>query len=141
MAVYKYLVGPGWWPIIDHHLARARKLDPDCDISVKEKYGLLRAHFLSDKQNMSNALHQIALEMEVASESVCQECGAPGHTVRENGWLVTLCDRCAALSTAERSKITDETMEKYYRGSHLRRGKPKNRQKVRSTRLSDFQEK
>lgn len=114
MAVHKYPVGPGWWPIIDQHLAKAREIDPDCTITVKEKYGELCADIETKNHDFSEGIYLIEREMEVAAMYVCEECGASGQIVEQNGWLSTLCDRCAALNPVERRQVTEETTERYY---------------------------
>lgn len=88
-------VGKGWWPIIDKYLPQIVELAPDCNINMKEKFGLLRIQCYGQ---MIDAEKVRALQEEayIASSTVCEECGAPGRLHTEFYWRQTLCDRCAA---------------------------------------------
>ena len=54
---------------------------------VKEKFGTLRFYMTGAS---SAASHYVEFA-EFQSSRVCEECGCPG-TLREDGWLRTLCD-------------------------------------------------
>lgn len=112
-----YNVGPGWWPIIDKHMEQAKKIDPECTIFVKEKYGTLRADIDSEKddEKSANEFFRIEREMEDATESVCEICGGPGGLKNMQNWYLTLCDSCASLDALERRKVFTEAEERYYR--------------------------
>lgn len=110
-----YLVGPGWWPIIDRFMDEAHRIDPGCTVEVKEKFGSLRADIMTENDNTREALYQIAQQMEQAADGVCEACGAPGRAVKKLEWYLTLCDRCADLNASERRKADREVVERYHR--------------------------
>jgi hypothetical protein len=56
-------------------------------VQVKEKFGTLRFHVDGD----SAAVGHYVEFAELHSSRVCEQCGCPG-TLREDGWLRTLCD-------------------------------------------------
>lgn len=94
------LVGKGWWPIIDEYLPQIVELAPECDIDVKEKYGILRINTVGSVVDPEKVLAlEIAAMQE--SETVCEECGAPGTLRPDRTWIQTLCDQCAAKPSAE----------------------------------------
>lgn len=134
-----YFVGPGWWPMLDDAMAKARAIAPDLVLhDVKEKYGRCDVTFWSEKLwGKAEALDAIADEVEKLSLTICENCGAPGHP-REERWIKTHCDRCAALNGPERHKVEQETAERYFRGSHARHGAPKDRGEVREKKLKDY---
>lgn len=132
-----YLVGPGWWELLDQQFARMREIDPEVDVDVKEKYGLARVEFSTEKDDAFEQLNKIARETEEQSGHICEICGQSGAVVKQGGWLSTLCDRCASLDDKALRPIHAETEERYFRGSHLRHGDPANRKKP-EVRLSDF---
>ena len=110
-----YLVGPGWWTIIDDYLEQAKRIDPNCELEVKEKYGSLRADILTENDDTRAALYQIEREMEKATAGVCEICGAPGKIVNRRSWQTTVCTRCAALDDAALRPIYKETEERHRR--------------------------
>ncbi len=110
-----YLVGPGWWSIIDRYMEEAHTIDPDCTVEVKEKFGTLRADIMTENDDTRKTLYQIAQQMEQAANGVCEACGGPGRPVSKSGWYLTLCDRCASLSAVERRKVDREVVERYHR--------------------------
>lgn len=57
---------------------------------VKEKFGGLRFY-----TNWStDEIYKLINEAEDKSYTICEQCGKPG-TVRDGGWITTLCDECA----------------------------------------------
>lgn len=58
---------------------------------VKEKFGTLRFNV----HNTSNEIQQLIAEAEEKSAITCDSCGELG-SLRKNGWLRTLCDKCEA---------------------------------------------
>ena len=57
---------------------------------VKEKFGALRIY--TDGGDVSTeAMIQLAEQM---STRICELCGSPAKTSRDNGWLHTTCDAC-----------------------------------------------
>ena len=90
----KSSVGQGWWPIIEKYLPQMVELAPEGDFFFKEKYGTLRMEVYGktlDREKLTEL--EIAAEQE--SETVCEECGAPGKLHTEFYWIETLCDQCA----------------------------------------------
>jgi len=92
--LYKNSVSPGWWPILDKYIPQILELDPDCDLIIKEKYGVLRIQFLSNKISMEKRI-EIINAAELESSTVCEYCGQPGKLRTDRCWHETLCDRCA----------------------------------------------
>lgn len=77
-------VGPGWADLV----SRAYDLLPDGATlqQVKEKFGGLR--FYADP-------HVDGIDaIENESETVCEDCGKPGHPEPSPSWILTLCDEC-----------------------------------------------
>lgn len=89
----KSVVGPGWWPIIDKYLPQMFELAPEGDYYFKEKYGTLRMYVYGEGLD-----HEKLTELEIAadreSETVCEECGAPGKHRPDLDWQQTLCEAC-----------------------------------------------
>lgn len=56
---------------------------------VKEKWGGLRFYLNGGTEEMQAAINKAEKE----SLQICEICGMPGR-IRNNGWTVTLCDRC-----------------------------------------------
>lgn len=89
----KSVIGPGWWPIIEKYLPQIVELAPDCDIIVKEKFGLLRIRCLGQVADRKT-INKLQDEAYVASSTVCEECGAPGKHRPDLDWQQTLCEPC-----------------------------------------------
>ena len=112
--LYKYSVAPDWWRILDKYVPKILELDPDCDLSIKEKYALLRIDVYSDKINAKiSSLLEGAAEAE--SSEICEKCGQVGDRRNVRGWYKTLCDRCFAArdDLALVRKFQEETEEKW----------------------------
>ena len=85
------MVGPGWSDIIARLVEDLFKLGWDGHVlQVKEKFAGLRFYVGSAEKPVHERIH----EAENESLKTCEECGAPG-TLREGGWLKTLCDEHA----------------------------------------------
>lgn len=102
----------GWWPILDKYIQQLRAIDPNCEIYIKEKYGTLRIHAVSENHTWKE-FREIERAAENASMTVCEVCGAPGKAKMENGWIQTLCNRCATLTPAEREIVANQIGENY----------------------------
>ncbi len=65
-------------------------------IDIKEKYGELRAEFLSPAgPETQAAIDRAILLAEMRSECTCDECGREGRlrsTLGQSGWLAVKCD-------------------------------------------------
>jgi hypothetical protein len=71
-------------------------------VQVKEKFGGLRIHV-----NLANDAMRQRIETAIQeSFHTCEVCGQPG-TLREGGWIKTLCDEHAG--TGEQENIADVT--------------------------------
>lgn len=87
--------GPGWFPLINAIHQTLLKLDPDYKIEqIKEKLGGLRYYFQSDANDrIFEIMHNIVKSGEDLSFHICENCGDIG-SLRGEGWLRTLCDKC-----------------------------------------------
>ena len=133
-----YDVGPGWWPLLDDLVERLKALDPEVQVSFKEKYGVCQIDFVTESAEHFNEIAKQTNAAEDRSGSICEVCGGVGGRVNRQNWYLTLCDRCASLNALERRKVYAETEERYYRGSHTRHGQPQDREEVRCKKLKDF---
>ena len=112
--LYNSSVGPGWWRILDKYIPKILEADPDCDLYIKEKYGVLRIEMSSSKINQ-----QQMIDWENAAEEesawVCEFCGKPGRIRRDRAWLQTFCYRCviAQGNPKKQLEIIQETAKKW----------------------------
>lgn len=90
-------VRSGWWPILDKYVPLILAIDPEAQIEVKEKFGMLRIWVGSETLEDCSVFDPFIEEAEEASKTVCEICGAPGR-LRKGRWIQTLCDDCAELS-------------------------------------------
>lgn len=94
--------GDGWFELIDKlslqietefmRLSVQQNIPEDdlpMAVQVKEKFGGLR-FYMSATTDVVSALITKAKE---EAERTCEQCGAPG-TLRNSGWMMTLCDSC-----------------------------------------------
>lgn len=94
-------VGPGWadlvrqaWTITQRHGGVLEQ--------AKEKFGTLRWYADWPTDEAYDAAQPLISEIEVLSESLCEQCGAPGRMRNRadypqqplSVWLLTLCDQC-----------------------------------------------
>lgn len=91
-------VGDGWFSIIWHASQKIEKIlrekyagveHPPRASQVKEKFGTMRFYMSSGDDD----IWAITDAAEAASVGVCENCGALG-SIRDDGWLRTLCDEC-----------------------------------------------
>lgn len=93
--------GDGWYNIIDAACAQienraynnrlnGEKFHQVIATQVKEKYGTLRFYYTGGDDYVDGVVSMA----ETISAKTCEVCGAPG-TLREGGWLKTLCDQHA----------------------------------------------
>jgi len=59
-------------------------------VQVKEKYGSLRFYTTGTTQEVLDLIHKA----ELASYSICEDCGQPGQYRDKLGYIQTLCDTC-----------------------------------------------
>jgi len=90
-----FAVGAGWWPMIEtlcaviqSHIDQSKGACPQVVVEqIKEKFGSLRFYYQGGDDFVSGAVWLA----ESMSESMCEECGAPGKRT-QGGWVRTLCD-------------------------------------------------
>ncbi len=88
--------GPGWYNLLDNLLIKIitiKGMIPDTTFEVdqiKEKFGTLRFYYTSNRYDL---FRDLVKEAEALSAITCEECGKSG-TLREGGWLLTLCEKC-----------------------------------------------
>lgn len=82
--------GDGWFDLIEELSEKITKLSSDVYAAqVKEKFGTLRFYVY----HANDEVDEIIYEAEKRSAKTCEKCGNPGK-LRDNGWLITLCDYC-----------------------------------------------
>jgi len=85
----------GWLPLIRELHERMLELDPKYQIQqVKEKFGVLRFYFSTQKKDSFAKMNELVSEYESKSGHMCEWCGDPAETRTENGWMRTICDDC-----------------------------------------------
>jgi adenine-specific DNA methylase len=105
--------GDGWEPLIRKG---AEKIEPRIQqlidegrekdggrftsTQIKEKFGTLNWYFTYSDPIINAAID----EAEKASETICEECGKEGKT-RDDGWILTLCDRCHDRNTKRKARM------------------------------------
>lgn len=104
---------PGWEAIVHSlcgvierqilKLPEEIRADMHC-AQVKEKFGTLRFYMTYENDAISAAI-SVA---ESISHKTCETCGKPG-TLRQGGWLLTLCDE----HHEEEQKHREEINKKY----------------------------
>lgn len=109
-----YLVGPGWWPLLDDLSEQAKNIDPQVQLDFKEKYGVCQIDFTTESTEHFNEIAKLTSDAEDKSAGVCELCGGPGGQINRQNWYLTLCDRCAALSGPERREMDREVVEQYH---------------------------
>jgi len=102
-ALPEHMVGvePGWLDLLERLCADIDNL-PEAKragfhwIQIKEKFGVLRAYWTSgaskqDSPELRKRIAPLISAAELASKTICSDCGAPGR-LRERNWTRTLCD-------------------------------------------------
>jgi len=91
--------GDGWYNLLDEILAELYPLLQEAEqrgeevprgAQIKEKFGTLRVYM----SKYTDAIHDILLEAEKKSATVCESCGAAGELRADRRWIRTLCDAC-----------------------------------------------
>lgn len=90
--LFGWEIGAGWKPLVEELIARLRaETDWDGDIhQIKEKFGGLRFYIGQG----SDKIYDLIDDYEQKSYTICEDCGERGHP-RRDGWIRTLCDKCA----------------------------------------------
>jgi len=98
-----FSVGDGWRGILEELSAKITALDPKGFViadQVKEKFGGLRFyyHVNADDANQAQVLFEkvekLVGEASGKSYKTCEECGKPGDSNNDTGWIKVLCDDC-----------------------------------------------
>lgn len=87
----------GWFAIIDElccklePLVKAHTFDFPFEVfDIKEKYGGLRFYTSSATDEM----YDLITEYAEKSKKTCENCGSNDATIRNKGWITTLCGEC-----------------------------------------------
>lgn len=83
-------VGPGWKPLIER-LYKLCELEEVSVTQVKEKYGGLCFYVGPAPDRVLDIIEGT----EDESQTICEECGAPGINTKIKGWWHTVCERHA----------------------------------------------
>ena len=111
--LYSESVGPGWWEILDQYIPQILAIDPDAELYIKEKYGVLRLRAISETHDWHDFL-EIENSAKVMSSTICEQCGALGKLRPNRIWMQTLCDRCNKTHNQKiRELIAKETAAKW----------------------------
>jgi hypothetical protein len=81
-------VGDGWKDLINE--LYDKKPNNVEVIQVKEKYGGLRFYVGSAPDEYLDLIDKC----EHKSTTICENCGQPGKTIDDHGWLRTICEDC-----------------------------------------------
>ena len=81
--------GPGWKALIDPLTTLCRK-EGVAILQIKEKFGTLRFYVGSAPDHVRDAIDAA----ERRSAETCEQCGGKGKR-RDDGWIRTLCSKCA----------------------------------------------
>lgn len=92
--------GDGWYKLMwdfmeeleEHYKLKNEDINTLCISQIKEKYGTLRIYV----SNYIDGVYEIIEKYEDKSEVVCDICGEHGSLHIKNGWVKTLCKKCAA---------------------------------------------
>lgn len=110
--LYKGKVYPGWWSILDKYVPELQASNPECDLYIKEKFGLLRLSVIGLLDDSQKAT-EIEMAAERASSTVCEFCGRPGVLRTDRSWRQTLCERCAKADYQTMMRIIDEAEQQW----------------------------
>lgn len=113
--LYKYSVGPGWWNFLDRYIPKIKKVDPDAELHLKEKFGTARLR-IESKKIPATAFYELQDQIELESSELCENCGSPARIRYVRGWYKALCVRCNGLNDNAKEKICEET-ERHWLGS------------------------
>jgi hypothetical protein len=86
-------VGDGWYQIIYDMCTKIKKLNPPESFrfsQVKEKFGSLRIYCIGDDEE----IYKVIMEVENASDHICEDCGSTEGVRQTGSWIRTLCQKC-----------------------------------------------
>lgn len=118
-------VGPGWWKDLlaaFEQISEIMKSAPDYKFSVqqiKEKFGGIRLYYIirridddeedwpvpedANRTALWKKTSEVIKRLEKSVSTTCEVCGAPGER-RDNGWIMTLCDKHDGMKKAANKK-------------------------------------
>jgi len=96
-------IGVGWAQLIALLVQRIDTLlkqEPNAKMQVrqvKEKFGALRFYYAIEdaSPSLQKAVGQVVAQAELASSMYCERCGQRGELGHRDGWMTTVCSRCA----------------------------------------------
>ena len=107
----------GWFQLIEFLCRKLKRIQSvaGCQViadQVKEKFGTLRFYYHvewnfgenePDQETQDiwfSIIYDVVRSTEYASSCVCEVCGKPGSSTKQNSrrWLKTICDKCGAAA-------------------------------------------
>jgi len=87
--------GDGWFNLIYDLSKKISDIAPECEVvQVKEKFATLRFYV----NGYNDEIDKLINEAEELSGRTCEICGdTETAKIRGDGWLSTLCDKCAMI--------------------------------------------
>jgi len=88
--------GDGWYQILENLCSDIQKhlqANPEVTMEfsqIKEKYGGLRIYIDGGDDHIDGLIDMA----EAISYKTCEECGSEQGSIRNRGWMKTLCDNC-----------------------------------------------
>lgn len=89
------LTGEGWIDLIDRMCQELMEKHPWVEFTqIKEKFGQLRVYIAPSQVTLPeyDAARKLIGRYEAESDSICEQCGAPGKLNRERGWIRVECE-------------------------------------------------
>src|SRR4029077_3168636 len=95
-------VNDGWYDLLDGLClqlererleAESKMKGPKATLEInqiKEKFGMLRV-YVNMSSSISNNVFDLIEQAEIASSSICEDCGAPGKIVNNKSYLRIAC--------------------------------------------------
>lgn len=90
-----FVCGNGWFDLIDKLSEKLSKFEGVEAAQVKEKFGGLRFYIDGTTKKNREEVHNLTMNAEIESFTICENCGNPGER-RSGNWVRTLCDECEA---------------------------------------------
>lgn len=97
-----FCCGDGWYDIIDELSEKLSKFDVEA-VQVKEKFAQLRVYLGPCDKEDYDEIYKYIDEATLKSVETCEVCGKPG-SIRGQGWLRCLCDKCEKNLKDERKE-------------------------------------
>jgi hypothetical protein len=89
---FYFEIDEGWYDLIDKMCGEIVVLGGSVGkfSQIKSKYGTLRVYM--DEHH--SEVEDIISRYETLSGKVCEVCGEPAESTKQNGWIMTLCNIC-----------------------------------------------